>query len=234
MLSTRSIVTDVASSWSEHTNTSASNPESRSSISEAGRWWSAAATMDAGRAACTPAATEPRGGRSASISRPSFTSALAMQTTTLPANGWRTARTVANALSHGVATTITSASAALALSAPVTSRRRAGHRPRTLARRPPRARSASREPMVTASPDSASRTATPRPAGPVPPSIPTFMSLPSHNRRLASGAQWDFSTASDSWSPASSPMPRWPSRWPVRPRSTAPRSSSRAPDGRSP
>ena len=34
--------------WSEHTSTSASNPDSRSSISEAGRWWKAAATRLSG------------------------------------------------------------------------------------------------------------------------------------------------------------------------------------------
>ena len=39
------------------------------------------------------------------------------------------------------------------------------------------ARSASRDPTVTRMPASASRTATPRPAGPVPPRIPTCMAL---------------------------------------------------------
>ena len=50
---------------------------------------------DSGRAAWTAAAMEPRGGIRASISRPSLTSALAMETTTLPARGSRSARTVA-------------------------------------------------------------------------------------------------------------------------------------------
>ena len=68
-----------------------------------------------------------------------------METTTLPASGSRSARTVGTALSHGVATTTRSASAAPALSAPSSGRLRSGHRaatsPATLA-----ARSASRDP----------------------------------------------------------------------------------------
>src|SRR5258708_2692620 len=60
------------------------------------------------------AATEPRGGIRASISRPSLTSALAMETTTFPARGSRRARTVAMALSQRVATTTSSAAPPLA------------------------------------------------------------------------------------------------------------------------
>ncbi len=69
-------------------------------------------------AAWMVAATEPRGGIRASISRPSLTRALAMEMTTLPARGSRKAFTVGMALSHGVATTTTSAAAAPSLSAP--------------------------------------------------------------------------------------------------------------------
>ena len=49
--STSASVTTVASGWSEHTSTSASNPDSRFSISPAGRWWKAAATNESGSAA---------------------------------------------------------------------------------------------------------------------------------------------------------------------------------------
>ena len=81
-----------------------------------------------GRAAWTAAATEPRGGISASISRPSLTSALAMETTTFPASGSRSDRTVATALSQGVARTTSSAAAAPALSAPSSGRVSPGQR----------------------------------------------------------------------------------------------------------
>ena len=90
------------------------------------------------------------------------------------------------ALSHGVATTTRSAAAAPALSAPSSRRSESGQRattsPATVA-----ARSASRDPIVTRMPASASRTATPRPAGPVPPRIPTCTPLPSHNLAGAVG-----------------------------------------------
>src|SRR5271157_2297372 len=186
MRPTSSIVAAVASGWSEHTSTSASNPESRSSISEAGRWWNAAATRLSGRAAWTAAATEPRGGTRASISRPSLTSALAMETTTLPESGSRSDRTVAMALSQGVATTTSSAPAAPSLSAPCRSRFLPGQRATTSATTPS-ARSASREPIVTRMPASANRRASPRPAVPVPPRIPTSTPLPSHNLAGAVG-----------------------------------------------
>src|SRR5277367_4728516 len=109
---TRDSVTTDASGWSEHTSTSDSNPDSKFSISPAGRWWKAADTNDSGNAAWTDAATEPRGGIRASISRPSLIRALAMETTTLPANSSRSGLRVAMALSHGVARITTSALAA--------------------------------------------------------------------------------------------------------------------------
>jgi enoyl ACP reductase len=177
--SMRDSVTTAASGWSEQTSTSASNPDSKFSISDAGRWWKAAATNESGSAACTAAATEPRGGISASISRPSLTSALAMEMTTFPARASRSGLRVAMAFSHGVPRTTSSALAAPKLSAPTISRVRAGHFARTSSAIPS-ARSASREPKVTCTPDSAKRTATPRPAGPVPPSIPTCTPLLSH------------------------------------------------------
>ena len=73
------------------------------------------------------AATEPRGGIRASISRPSLIRALAMEMTTLPARCSRRAFTVGMALSHGVATTTTSAAAAASLAAPSSMAATAGH-----------------------------------------------------------------------------------------------------------
>ena len=174
IFSMSSTVAAVASTWSEHTSTSAINPDSRFSISEAGRWWKAADTSESGRAACTAAAIDPRGGIRASISRPSLTRALTMEITTLPARGSRRARTVGMALSHGVATTTSSAAAAPALSAPSTTPGATCARS-TSSATTWAARSASRDPIVTRTPASASRAATPRPAGPVPPRIPTCM-----------------------------------------------------------
>ena len=49
------------SRWSEQTSTSDSTGWSRSPSSLAGTWWRAAATRQPGTAACTLAATEPRG-----------------------------------------------------------------------------------------------------------------------------------------------------------------------------
>ena len=51
----------------------------------------------------------------------------------------------------------------------------------------PTARSASREPRVTRTPAAARRTASPRPAGPVPPSIPTCTPPLSHNLGVPMG-----------------------------------------------
>ncbi len=50
----------------------------------AGTWWNPAATWQRGTAACTLAATEPRGGTSGWNSLPIRVRALAMQITTLP------------------------------------------------------------------------------------------------------------------------------------------------------
>ncbi len=73
--------------------------------------------------------------------------------------------------SQGVATTTTSPAAAPSLAAPSMARGR-GHwacnEPTTSA-----ARAASRDPIVTDAPASASRSPSPRPSGPVPPRIPT-------------------------------------------------------------
>src|SRR3984957_1534171 len=132
------------------------------------------------------AAIDPRGGIRASISRPSLTRALTMETTTLPASNSRSGLTVAMALSHGVARMTTSALAAPALSAPPISSASSGHRARNSSAIPI-ARSASREPTTILAPDSAKRTATPRPAGPVPPSIPTCTPLPSHTLGVLMG-----------------------------------------------
>ena len=52
---------------------------SRSPSSLAGRWWNAATTRQPGTAACTCAATEPRGGTSGWNSWPTRTSALAIR-----------------------------------------------------------------------------------------------------------------------------------------------------------
>ena len=91
------------------------------------------------------------------------------------------------ALSQGVATTTRSAAAAPALSAPRSVEAPVGPGRATTSATTPSARSASRDPMVTATPASANRTATPRPAGPVPPRIPTCTPLPSHNLAGAVG-----------------------------------------------
>ena len=57
---------------------------SRSPSSLAGTWWKAAATHDRGTAACTLAATEPRGGTSGWNSWPTLARALAIEMTTFP------------------------------------------------------------------------------------------------------------------------------------------------------
>src|SRR6202034_4523961 len=78
------------------------------------------------------------------------------------------------------------APAATSLLAPTMASLRSGHSlTRSLAT--PAALSASREPSVTRLPDEASRTAIPRPAGPVPPRIPTCIPLLSHNLRNSMG-----------------------------------------------
>jgi hypothetical protein len=77
----------------------------------------AADTSDFGTAACTLAATEPRGGTSGWNSPPTRASALAIEITTLPASWSFTDRAVSAAPSQGVAITITSASAATSFSA---------------------------------------------------------------------------------------------------------------------
>ena len=153
------------------------------SISEAGRWWKDADTSERGSAAWMEAATEPRGGSRAMNSRPSLTRALAIDTTTVPASSEASGLTVATALSHGVATTTRSQDAVISLDAPVMDREWSGHadtRPRAM----PSARSWSRDPMTTSSPAAASRTASPRPAGPVPPRIPIRIAPPLHRRPI--------------------------------------------------
>ena len=62
----------------------------RSSISEAGRWWSAAVTDEPGQRRLELRRPSSRAaGTSATISRPCFTSAFTMETTTLPSSAGR-------------------------------------------------------------------------------------------------------------------------------------------------
>src|SRR5487761_2020920 len=151
------------------TTTSASRSLSRSCISAAGRWWKAPTTVLWGSAKAIWAAIEPRGGYRATSSRPSRTSAFTIEITVLSASWARSALTVATALSHGVATTTTSQRAASSFVAPEMTPvpRATSDAAVSLARR------ASREPSTTSCPALAQRTATPRPAGPVPPKMPT-------------------------------------------------------------
>ena len=102
-----------------------------------------------------------------------------MEMTTFPASSSRNGFTVAMALSQGVATTTTSAPDAPSLSAPPMGRFSSGQAA-TTSLATLSARSACRDPKVTCTPASARRTATPRPAGPVPPRMPTCMPLLSH------------------------------------------------------
>ena len=188
------MVTAVASPWSEHTSTSASSPESRFSISAAGRWWNAAATRRLGQCGL-----HGRGHRTPRRDQGQHLAALLDQGVRhgdhhLPVRGSRRAFTVAMALSHGVATTTTSAPPAPSLSAPPMPGQvgPAGHRLRAPHLPPVGVRA---NPRVTLHPGLASRTATPRPAGPVPPSIPTCIPP---TCRITSGIPWDFSTVNDS------------------------------------
>ena len=117
-----------------------------------------------------------------------------METTTLPESGSRSDRTVATALSQGVATTTSSAPAAPSLSAPCSVQVPLPAQRATTSATTRSARSASREPIVTRTPASANLTASPRPAGPVPPVFPRARPY----LRITSLAQWDSSTESDS------------------------------------
>lgn len=107
-------------------------------------------------------------------SRPSLARALAIDTTTLPANSDASGPTVATALSQGVATTTKSQPTARSFDVPVIESRWSGHFP-TRSAATDSARSASLDPITTCSPAAASLTARPRPAGPVPPTIPVGM-----------------------------------------------------------
>ena len=109
-----------------------------------------------------------------------------MEMTTLPARGSCNPFAVGMALSQGVANTTSSAVLAPALSAPLISRLRSGHLA-TTSPATPTARSASLDPSVIRTPAWASRTATPRPAGPVPPSIPTCTTPLSHILEIPMG-----------------------------------------------
>ena len=122
-----SLTTSVALRWSEQTRTSDSTGSEMSPSSRAGTWWSAAATRDRGTAACTEAATDPLGGTSGWNSLATRASALHMQMTTLPLSWSATCMAVAAAASHGVASTTTSAPAAVALSPKSMGSWRSGH-----------------------------------------------------------------------------------------------------------
>ena len=100
----------VIASWSSlqiSTSESIGSPRLPSSL--AGRWWKAATTWHAGTAACTCAATEPRGGTSGWNSPPTRTRALAIDTTILPFIAVSCSCAVVAAESHGVAITTRSA-----------------------------------------------------------------------------------------------------------------------------
>ena len=148
MRATISLTVRTAASSSPQISTSESIGSPRWPSSLAGRWWNAATTWQRGTAACTWAATEPRGGTSGWNSWPTRTSALAMLMTTLPASTSAFSCAVVAAESHGVAITTRSQSQASALS-PLPSRlARSGH----LTSRPSRASIAryfEREPMTT-------------------------------------------------------------------------------------
>src|SRR5688572_30398152 len=111
-LLTISEVQSVADGWSEQMSTSLMMGWSRSPSSFAGTWWKAAATLQAGTAACTDAATDPRGGTRGWNSLPIRVRAFAMQMTTLPLRRRSTDVAVWVAPSQGVAMTMTSPSAA--------------------------------------------------------------------------------------------------------------------------
>src|SRR4051794_37750637 len=137
----------------------------------AGTWWKAAATRDRGTAACTLAATEPRGGTSGWNSWPTLARALAMEITILPASGPATDWAVAAAASHGVAITTRSAVAAPLLSASSMARSRPSQRSHSRSRTS-RALYLDREPSTTSNPTDDNRAASELPAGPVAPSTP--------------------------------------------------------------
>src|SRR5829696_8867437 len=125
-LLTISLVSSTAEAWSEQMSTSLSIGSLRSPSSLAGTWWNAAATRHSGTAACTLAATDPRGGTRGWNSLPIRVRALAMDMTTLPRRMWRTEAAVWVAPSHGVAMTTTSVAAAPGLSAAVMVSARSG------------------------------------------------------------------------------------------------------------
>src|SRR5487761_2555306 len=112
---------------------------------------------------------DPRGGYRGTSSLPSRDSALTIEMTVLPASALRNELTVATAESQGVAITTTSHAAAASLVSPPTWPSPRG----SMAPAVSTARCASREPSTTSCPADARRTATPRPAGPVPPTMPT-------------------------------------------------------------
>src|ERR687894_2288564 len=171
ILATISLVSWTADSWSEQMSTSLSMGWRRSPSSLAGTWCRAAATLQCGTAACTLAATEPRGGTNGWYSLPTFVRALAIDTTTLPRRWSSTDTAVCVAPSHGVAITTTSVSAAWALSPAPIVRLRSGHWSSRVSTTSI-ARYFDRDPTTTSNPTEASRAASALPAGPVPPRMP--------------------------------------------------------------
>src|SRR5918997_4780858 len=171
ILATISLVSSTADSWSEQMSTSLSMGWRRSPSSLAGTWCSAAATLQCGTAACTLAATEPRGGTNGWNSLPSFVRALAIDTTTLPRRWSSTDTAVCVAPSHGVAITTTSVSAAWALLPAPMVRLRSDHCSSWVSTTSI-ARYLDRDPTTTSNPTEARRAASALPAGPVPPRMP--------------------------------------------------------------
>ena len=189
-----------------------------------------------GTAACTWAATEPRGGTSGWNSWPTPHEGVGhARSRPCPRGGRRTAWAVVAARSHGVAMTTRSASAAPALSAGVERQaRRSGHCAEQLV-------DDLHGPVLRARADARPRSR-PTPGGrprPCPPgrcrrgSRCAWRSEPWHTTTpgITVLAPWVCSTASASSSPACSPTPRSRSAWPSWPRRRAPRSSSPAPAG---